>query len=155
MKQGNERFDLTQADRLTEFVDRVLEGKMKQTESNVDDELLGLEKTILRLNQSLPPVSLDEAAVKQMHVRLNTRIRREAAEVKQSFWKRWFSSQSRPQLGITFAAVVLLIVLVLMSPLVLVNSSSAGAALISMGNVVVIAALVGGIVLILWMMRRK
>ena len=49
MKQGYERFDLTQADRLTKFVDQVLEGKMKQTESNVDDELLGLILRLARL----------------------------------------------------------------------------------------------------------
>ena len=156
MKQTNDRFDVEQDNRLADFVDQVLEGKMKQAESNVDDELLGLEQTILRLNQSLPPVSLDEATVKQMQVRLNARIRRESQEVKQPFWVKWFSSQTRPQLGFAFAAIALLIFLFVGTPLLSTDSSSTtGTALTPMNNMVVAGVLVGGILVIFWLMRRK
>ncbi len=156
MKQNNDRFDVEQDDRLANFVDRVLEGKMKQAESNVDDELLGLEQTILRLNQSLPPVSLDEATVKQMQVRLNARIRREAQEVKKPFWVKWFSAQTRPQIGFAFAAIALLIFLFVGTPLLTTDgSSTTGTALAPMNNIIVVGALIGGILVIFWLMRRK
>ena len=156
MTQTNDRFDVEQDNRLADFVDQVLEGKMKQAESNVDDELLSLEQTILRLNQSLPPVSLDEATVKQMQVRLNARIRRESQEVKQPFWVKWFSSQTRPQLGFAFAAIALLIFLFVGTPLLSTDSSSTtGTALTPMNNMVVAGVLVGGILVIFWLMRRK
>jgi len=154
MKQSKDRFYL-QEDRLAQFADQVLEGKMKQPESNVDDELSDLEQTILRLNQSLPPVSLDEATVKQMAVRLNARIRREAQEIKPTIWNKWFSSPLSRQTGIIFGAVVLLILLVLVVPLFTTNGSSTATALTPINNLVVAGALVGGILFIFWVMRRK
>lgn len=156
MKQNKDLLDQEQDGRLAEYADRVMDGKMKQTESNVDDELLGLEQTILRLNHSLPPVSLDDATVKQMQVRLNARIRREAQEVKQPFWKKWFATQNRPQFGFAFAAVALLLLLTVFAPsLGATGSSTTGTALTPMNNMVVVGVLVAGILVILWFMRRK
>jgi len=109
MKQSNERFNQLQDDRLSDFADQVAQGKMKQAESSTDDELLGLENTILRLNRSLPPVSLDDATIKQMQVRLNARIRRAAQEAKPSFWEKWFSPVLRPQTGFALVVVALLV----------------------------------------------
>ncbi len=156
MKQNNNHLDLQQDNRLADFADRVMEGKMKQSESNADDELLGLEQTLLRLNQSLPSVSLDDATVKQMQVRLNARIRRETQEAKQPFWTKWFSIQGRSQFGFGLAAVALLILLAVISPSLTTGSSSTtGTALTPMNNMFVIGLLVGGILVIFWFMRRK
>jgi hypothetical protein len=155
MNQNKDRADLIQDDRLAEFVDQVTEGKMNQTESNVDDELLGLEKTILRLNQSLPPVSLDEATLKQMQVRLNVRIRREAQDAGQPSWKRWFSALARPQIGIAFATAALVILLIVFAPLFTASGSSTATAFAPMNGLVVTGILVGGILVIYWIMRRK
>jgi hypothetical protein len=155
MKQSTERLDLEMDNRLTEFADQVMEGKMDQTDSNADEELLGLEKTILRLNHSLPPVSMDESAIKQMQVRLNARMRREARETRPPFWKEWFFSPARLQFWAGAAAVGLLVLLVVFLPLSAGNGSTAGAALKPIGSTVLVAALVTGVLYIFWIMRRK
>ncbi|MCE9646669.1 MAG: hypothetical protein K8S20_11785 [Chloroflexi bacterium] len=155
MKQSTERFDPERDNRLTEFTDQVMEGKMEQPDSNADDELLGLEKTILRLNHFLPPVSLDESAIKQMQVRLNARMRREVRESRAPFWKKWFSYPARPQLLAGVVTAGLLILLVVFLPLSAGDGSTAGAALKPIGSTVLVAAVVAGVLYIFWIMRRK
>ena len=156
MKQRNERINLTQDDRLTDFADQVAQGKMKQTESNADDELLSLEETILRLNQSLPSVSLNEATVKQMQVRLNSRIRREAQQVNGPFWKKWLAPQARSQFGFAFAIVVLLITFAIFSA----SSSDSGSTITATAlnpakNIFIAGILAVVIIIFLWIKRPK
>jgi len=104
-------------DRLVEFTDRVLVGEVRDVDSKVDEELRGLEETVLRLHRTLPHTSLDEAAVKQMQVRLNARIRKKSAQIVPSFWRRIFPlNQVRPQFGLAFAAVALILAFVVLIP---------------------------------------
>lgn len=143
-------------DRLADFTNQVLDGRLEQAESNVTDELLALEETILRLKQSLPSAPLDQAAIKQMQVRLKARIRREEQQTRQPFWKRWLEPQFRPQLGMAFAAVALLIVFVVISPsLVSGGSTVTGTALTPSRNIVVVAILAGIILFLLRIKRPK
>lgn len=144
-------------DRLADFTDQVLDGKLKQAESNVDEELLGLEETILSLKRSLPSTPLDQAAIKQMQVRLNARIRREAQETKQPFWKKWFEPQSRPNLGMAVAAVALLIALVIFLPTFITSGSPSitATALTPAKNIFIVSILAGVILIFLWIKRPK
>lgn len=145
-------------DRLADFTDQVLDGKLKQAESNVDEELLGLEETILSLKRSLPSTPLDQAAIKQMQVRLNARIRREAQETKRPFWKKWFEPQSRPKFGMAVVAVALLIALVIFLPSVTTSGSPSitATALTPAKNILFIVSILAGIILIfLWTKRPK
>lgn len=156
MKQRNERFNLTQDDRLTDFADQVAQGKTKQTESNADDELLNLEKTILRLNQSLPSVSVDEATAKQMQVRLNSRIRREAQEIKGPFWKKWLAPQARSQFGFAFVIVVLLITFAIFSASSTDSGSTITATALNPAKNIFIAGILALVIAIfLWIKRPK
>jgi len=99
---------------LADFTDRVLQRKTDITASHPDEELLSLEKTLLRLNDAFPPEPLEDTKVKQMLVRLNARARREEEEAaaKPSIWKRLFDFQSNPQVGllVAVAAVVVLVI---------------------------------------------
>jgi len=156
MKQSNERFNQLQDDRLSDFADQVAEGQMKETVSGADEELLGLERTILRLNGSLPPVSLDEAVIKQMQVRLNARIRRAAQEAKPSFLEKWFSPGLRPQTGFALVVVILLVTLAIFS----VSSSSPGSSVTGTAfgpakNIFIIGILAGVTFIYLWIKRPK
>lgn len=142
--------------RLADFADQVLNGKLKQAESNVSEELLGFEETILRLKHSLPSTPLDQATVKQMQVRLNARIRRERQEAKQPFWKKWFEPQFRLQYGMAFAVIALLIALVIFSPASPSAGSSITATALSPTENIFIAGILAGVILIfLWIKRPK
>lgn len=156
MELKNKHSDLQQDDQLADFADQVMQGKHgKLSASPSTDDLLVLKETILRLNNSLPPASLDEATVKQMHVRLKARIRREEQYVKPSFWKKWFGREISPQLGLAFAAMAVLIIAIVSFPsLTNLSSSTAGTASTPV-NLFVAAGLAGVFLLILWVMRRK
>ncbi|MBE0672147.1 MAG: hypothetical protein IH588_16325 [Anaerolineales bacterium] len=153
MEPKNKYSNLQQDDQLADFADQVMQGKPSASSST--DDLLALKETILRLNNSLPPASLDEATVKQMHVRLKARIRREEQDVKPSFWKKWFGREISPQLGLAFAALAVLVIAIVSIPsLTSLPSSTAGTASTPV-NLFVAAGLAGVFLLILWVMRRK
>ena len=143
---------------LADFTDRVLEGKSALTASNSDEELLGLEKTILRLTDAFPPEPLDDAKVKQMLVRLKARARREEEEraAKPSFWKRLFDLQANPQVGLLVAVAAVVVLVVISIPAVQdpTGSPMTGTAF-GGSNLFTVLGLVGVIILIYWISRRK
>ena len=150
-----------QDERLADFTDRVLQGQLKGTESSADEELRGLEETILRLHQAIPPGSLDEAGIKQMQVRLNARIRREGRLRAPSFWEKWFgadwrASLPRPQYGMAFAAIAMIVLVALLIPsLVTGGIPTTATALTPSQDIALIVALAGIILFIFWVSRRK
>jgi hypothetical protein len=146
----------TQDDRLSNFADQALSGRVSQIEAELDDELVGLEQTVLRLQNAFPPITLDQIPVKQMQVRLNARIRRENQEKKEPFWKKWFEPQARLQIGMAFAAVALMVTLAVFSPsLTTAGSSTTGTALTPIKNSFVVIMLAGLILITIWIKRRK
>jgi len=159
-QSGNSRNSIQDDDRLADFTDQALEGRLEQIESNVDGELLDLEETVLRLKRSLSSTTLDQAAVKQMQVRLKARIRRESQEAKQPFWKEWAELLFRPQFGIVFAVALVLVVLVVFLPALNTAGSSApltGTALApsSTKNILIASILAGVILIFAWIKRPK
>lgn len=164
MDQTNEHPNPKKDDQLADFADQVLRGTMNQPAlrlrstqddaSSSTDDLLGLEETILRLNSSFPPTSLDDATIKQMHVRLKARIRREGQAAKPSFWKKWFGREVTPQLGLAFAVLAVLVVMVLISPSWTPSGSTTGTATTPV-NFIVIAGLAVILFVVYWFTRRK
>jgi hypothetical protein len=155
MDQTNEQPNPQQDNQLADFVDQVIKGKMKTSASNLTDDLSGLEETILRLNSSFPQAPLDDAAVKQMHVRLKARIRREEQSAKPSFWKKWFGREFSPQLGLAFAILAILVVVLVSSPLLTPSSSSVTGTASTPVNFFVVVGLAGVFFVIYWIKRRK
>ena len=155
MDQTNEQLNPKQDERLADFADHVIKGKMKNSASNPTDELLGLEETILRLNSSFPQDTLNEAAVKQMYVRLKRRISREEQTARPSFWKKWFSSETSPQLGLAFAALAVLIVVLVSVPSLGSSGSSITGTASAPVNLFVAVGLVVAISALYWLIRRK
>jgi len=143
---------------LADFTDRVLQGRIERTASTSDEELLGLEGTILRLTDAFPPEPLDDAKAKQMLVRLKARVRREEEEqaAKPSLWKRLFDFQSNPQVAllITVAAVVMLAIIILPTVEQPSGSSISGTAL-SGTSFFTVAGLAGVLIVLYWISRRK
>jgi hypothetical protein len=155
MTQSGEHPNLIHDNRLAEFTDLVLEGKVKHADSNVEEELLDLEQTILRLNQAFPPVSLDDATVKKMQVRLSARMRRETQQAKQPFWKKWFEPRYRLQFGMAFTLAALMIVFAIFAPSTGGGSSVTGTALTPLQGPIVVVVLAGLVLFVYWMNRRK
>ncbi|MBI3150789.1 MAG: hypothetical protein HYZ21_01525 [Chloroflexi bacterium] len=155
MDQTNEHPNPKKDDQLADFADQVLRGTMNQPASPPTDDLLGLEETILRLNSSFPPTSLDDATVKQMHVRLKARIRREGQAAKPSFWKKWFGREVTPQLGLAFAVLAVLVVMVLTSPSLTPSVPPTTGTASTPISFMVIVGLVAVLFIVYWFTRRK
>ena len=155
MDQTNELTNPQQDDQLAEFADKVIKGRMKTSASNLTDDLTGLEETILRLNSSFPQDPLDKATIKQMHVRLKSRIRREEQNTKPSFWKKWFGRESTPQLGLAFAVLAVLIVMVVSSPALRTSGSNTTGTASTPVNLFVAVGVAGVFLIIYWLMHRK
>lgn len=150
-------------DRLADFTDRLLGGETTPTASNSDEELLSLEKTLLRLNHVLPSAQLEEARVEQMLARLKARVKREEEEraARPSFWRRLFDFQSNPQAGLLIgvaAAILLLVVFpwVSLTDPGVTGTAGAGSAGTSAGVTLFVGVGVGLFLLALyWIFRRK
>lgn len=143
---------------LADYTDRLLNGKIDPSASTPDEELLSLEKTILRLSAARPKETLDDAKTKQMLVRLKSRMKREEEQsaAKPSFWRRLFDLQANPQVGLIFAVVVVVALAIVVIPTLQspANPSMAGTA--QSGNTLLAALGLGGVLLILyWISRRK
>jgi hypothetical protein len=157
MRSSQNPLDSNHDEQLADFTDRVLSGQTKEIEANTDPQLRKLEETILRLNRTLPQTSLDEAAVKQMWVRMNARARRENNRSEDSFWKRWFlPNQVRPQFGMALGSIALIVLLLVVIPSFASDgSSTVGTALTSSQGLAMALLLAGAILLIFWITRRK
>lgn len=150
----NEINEHTKDNQLAEFADQVLEGKIMRSASNADDDMLGLEETILRLNSSLPSDSLNDAEVKQMLVRFKARVRREEQAARPSFWKRLFDFQANPQMGLILAVVVV-VLLILVIPAFPLGTSTVTGTASSSGGLWIALGLIGVLLFIYWFSRRK
>lgn len=152
--------------KLSDFTDRVLEGKMNQPASNQTDDLRGLEETVLRLNKSQSTSELDEAAKKQMWVRLNARVRREGAEPKQkkSFWESLFENEwMRTQTGLQYMATIGVIATLAAVAIVVTGTTNGGDTnvgtaintLLSFPQNIIFAGILIGLIFLLLNNRRK
>jgi len=139
---------------LADFTDQVLRGQVTGIESTADDDLRGLEETILRLNQTLPNASPDLATVKQMQVRLKARIRKEQPARNIPSWKIWFT-RPYPRAGVSLAAILLVLALIIIPLLEPSFSSTTATAQDPSINLAVALLLAGMLVVVFWITRRK
>lgn len=151
----------SQDEELSEFADRLLNGQMKNTASDPNEELRDLEETILRLHSVMPNTSLEESQKKQMLVRLNARIRKEQTQ-KKSFWASLFNAEgvqnnSRPQFMAAIGILAILVTAVIISPILGMDGTSTipGTALSGTRGFILPAILLGFIIVILWINRKK
>lgn len=143
---------------LADFTDRLLDGKIDRSASTSDEDLLRLERTILRLTDAFPKETLEEAQSKQMLVRLKARMRREEEEkaANPSIWKRLFDLQSNPQMGLLFAvAAVVVLALVVFPSVQPPGSAVTGTALSGAGLFTTAGLVIGILVIFYWISRRK
>ncbi|MBI3167168.1 MAG: hypothetical protein HYZ22_01710 [Chloroflexi bacterium] len=142
---------------LADFADRMIKGRIAPPASASDEELFGLEKTLLRLNDTFPPVTLDDAKSKQMLVRLKARMRREEEEqaAKPSFWKRLFDLQSNPQVGLLIAAAAVVLLVIINLPSVDPSGNSVTGTAFPGTNLFTALGLIGVLLIFYWISRRK
>ena len=142
---------------LAEFTDRILKGRIEPFASTSDEELLSLEKTLLRLNDAFPPLPLEDARSKQMLVRLKARMRREEEEqvARPSFWKRLFDFQSNPQVGLLVAAAAIVMLVIISLPSVEPSGNSVSGTAFSGTSLFTALGLIGVLLVFYWISRRK
>ncbi|NWF64000.1 MAG: hypothetical protein HXY38_06810 [Chloroflexi bacterium] len=141
---------------LADFTDRLLSGKSAPSVSTSDEELLSLQKTVLRLHQAFPPEPLEDAKVKQMLVRLKSRMKREEQTAQPCFWRRFFDIQSNPQMALLVAAAaVVVLVIVSLPALQQPAGSSVSGAAFSKTSLFTVAGLAVVLFVIYWFSRRK
>jgi len=155
MSDTNKNF--SQDEELSDFTDHVIRGQMKNIAADSNEELRGLEETILRLHSNMPSTSLEESTKKQMLVRLNARIRREKEQPKKkSLWA--FLTESQPQFSIAIGIIAILIISIVISPSLTGfggSSTTVGTALNSNSNIFVAIGLIAVIIGIIWSVRHK
>lgn len=136
---------------LADFADRVLKGKTAVLAASSDEELRGLEDTVVRLHQGLPNGAMDAKVRKRLIQDFKTHMRDTAPT--QSVWR---SRQSRQRMILTFAAIIVLAAIFLLSPFLNTGAGSvqATAGLQSPGVLILIGlAVIAG--LAIWLGRRK
>jgi hypothetical protein len=155
MNQKNESIE--KDNELADFADRALKGRMESSASTSDEDLLSLERTLLRLTDAFPPEPFDEARSKQMLVRLKARMRREEEELaaKPSFWKRLFDFQANPQVGLLVAVAAIVVLAIVTLPSVQPPGSAVSGTAFSGSSIFTAVGLIAVLLVFYWMSRRK
>ena len=149
------QLDTNKDNQLADFADKALQGKINQSASISDAELVRLEETILRLKNTLPSNSPDAATTKQMLVRLKARMKREEESEKIPFWKKLFNFQSNPQVGMILAIATVIILAVVTLPSLELGGNSVTGTANSTNSIFVVGGLIGAILIVYWIFRRK
>lgn len=157
MNNSSNQNNSEQNDRLAEFTDEVLAGKVEQSDPRSDDELRSLEETILRLKHAVPQIELDEATVNHMQARLNARLQHENRRTNLSLWQKWFRARrSHPQMIFAFGALLILVFAIFIAPLLTRTGPSTTAVANRPSPFVLIVATLAGVgLLIIWINHRK
>ena len=138
----------TPDDALADFTDQILAGK---TSVPADAELRGLEETILRLKQALPPDTLDEKTARRMQANFKARVRKSDSQTLPV----WQFVRPRQRLAFAFAAVALVALLIVFPFLTPIGEPVEGTAGLQPQYVILLAGALCVIALLLWTRRRK
>ncbi|HUI88280.1 MAG TPA: hypothetical protein VLX61_06100 [Anaerolineales bacterium] len=144
-----------QDDVLADFTDHVLDGKPAVADStHSDEELRGLEETVLLLNQTFPSQAIDEKLVKRMQFDFKIRRQKIAVPARSVFW---WSRQTLQRVVLAVVIIAIIISIFLVIPFFPSGSGniqgSAGLHPQSIGLLVVLAGVV--LLLAIWLGRRK
>jgi len=156
MSLQKESHELHLDDRLAEYTDEVLVGDVVSV-PNLYDELFHLKEIILRLKSAYPPLEVGEAQIKQMHVRLKNRTKKEDLKSELPFWRQWLGGlQTRPQVGLTAAVVTILLAFLFLGPVLSsAGSSTTAFAFNPAQGTLTVCAGSAVLIILLWVIRRK
>jgi hypothetical protein len=140
-------------DLLTEFADRVLDGEKARLDFSRDEELRGLEETIVRLNSAFPEESLDEKTVARMQSNFKSVVRSSTLnpESRPGGLSRW----PRPRMVLTFAAVLTVVSLYLLTPFFPSGTGNVEGSAGMQGETTVFVIALGSVIAILIWLRRN
>ena len=138
-------------DLLADFTDRVLDGKASVPASPAEDELRGLEETVLRLKRTLPQEAPDEKTLRRMQAKFKARVQKADSPTMPI----WQFMRPRQRLVLTFAAVALVALLIAFPFLPFTNEPVQGTAGIQAERMILLVSIVCVVVLLLWARRRK
>jgi len=145
-----------QDDSLADFVDRVRSDGSAKLELSADEELRGLEETLLRLNRAFPREAMNEETVKRMQANFGIRKRRQAAQ-EQAGRQTWLNSIFQSPVAQAVAAFVVIGALAFLAPsLTAIGSSTSGTAGTQtqpIGYLIIPGVII--ILLAFWLVRRK
>jgi hypothetical protein len=146
---------------LADFADLIRADDSSGFDLSADEELRGLEETLLRLNSAFPRESLNEETVKRMQADFGIRRRSQVAHEQKTNHQTWLSFLFH-SLGVKIAATfVVICILALLAPsLTTLGSSTSGVAGTQATPIGFLIAFGVGIIIIiilaaLWPGRRK
>jgi hypothetical protein len=137
-------------DLLADFTDRVLNGETSVSAFPEDAELRDLEKTILRLKQTLPQATLDEKMLKRMQTDFQVRSRK--ANPSSSVWQLL---QPRQRLTLAFVGIALAVLLIAFPLLPVTTTPLRGTAGFQTQDVLLLFGIGCMVILLIWVGRRK
>jgi len=140
-------------DLLADFTDRVLDEKNTIAASSTEEELRGLEETILHLQRTLPQEAPDKAMQKRMLADFRSRTR----SVERSSRSSWQSRQSRQRWSLAFIAIAVVAAIFFVTSLSLVDGGNIQATAGLQPQSVILLLIAGGciIALFIWLKRRQ
>jgi hypothetical protein len=143
-------------DLLADFADHLRKDDPAELEFSADEELRGLEETLLRLNRAFPRETMSREMVKRMQADFGIRKRRLAVQERagrQTWWRSLFQSP----VALAIATFVVIGVLAFLAPsLTVIGPSTSGTAGIQarpIGFMLTLGVII--IILVLWAGRRK
>jgi hypothetical protein len=145
-----------QDDALADFVDRLRADGSAALASSADNELRGLEETLLHLNRAFPREAINEEVIKRMQADFRIRKRRQEAQEQAGRPTWWNSIFQSPLAMAVVACAVIGVFAFLATSFTGIGSSMSGTAGMQAGP---IGFLIGfGLILVLvalWLGRRK
>lgn len=138
-------------DLLADFTDRVLNGEISGPASSTDAEMRDLEKTILRLKQTLPQTALDEKTLKRLQADFKIRSRKSIS----SPTSVWQLLEPRQRLTLAFVGLALAVLLIAFPFLPVTTDPIQGTAGFQTQDVILLVGIGCMIVLLIWIGRRK
>lgn len=145
-----------QDDALADFADRARMDDSAQLEFSADEELRGLEETLLRLNRAFPREAMNVETVKRMQADFRIRKRRQATQ-EQAGRQTWLSSLFQSPVALAVATFVVISVFAFLASSLTTSdpsmSGTAGTQTQPIGFLLILGVIV--ILLALWSGRRK
>jgi hypothetical protein len=140
-------------DRLADFTDRVLSGEPNTPVSPSEKELLRLEETVLRLDQSFPQHAMDERTIKRMQADFNMRRRAILPRARPALW---WSQQTRQRVGLALAVIAVIVAVFVIVPFLASGGDILASAGLHPQSIGLLVFILGGVLLLaVWLGRRK
>ena len=150
----SEKYTIKQDDMLADFTNQILTGKTSAAHSShPEEELRGLEETVLRLHRAYPQQTMDGKTTKRMLFDFEIRKQKINTSSHPVFW---WSQQTLQRSVLVLAVVAILVSVFLIIPFfALGNGGIQASAGLHPQGIGLLVLLIGGILLVVWLVKSR